>query len=53
MYQLEDKTYFIYFIAIAILLVAFVLVLFWKRKKQKAFADSNLLEKLSPEISPF
>jgi Ca-activated chloride channel family protein len=53
MYQLEDKTYFIYFIAIAILLVAFVLVLFWKRKKQKAFADSNLLEKLSPEASPF
>lgn len=53
MYQLEDKTYFIYFIAIAILLFAFVLVLFWKRRKQKAFADSNLLEKLSPEASPF
>ncbi len=53
MYQLEDKTYFIYFIAIAILLVAFVLVLFWKRRKQKTFADSNLLEILSPEASPF
>ncbi len=53
MYQLEDKTYFIYFIAIAVLLIAFVLVLFWKRKKQKAFADSYLLEKLSPEASPF
>jgi len=52
-YQLEDKTYFIYFIAIAILLFAFVLVLFWKRRKQKAFADSDLLEKLSPEASPF
>jgi Ca-activated chloride channel family protein len=53
MYQLEDKTYFIYFIAVAILLLAFVLVLFWKRRKQKAFADSYLLEKLSPEASPF
>jgi len=53
MYQLEDKTYFIYFIAIAVLLAAFVVVLFWKRKKQKAFADSDLLEKLSPEVSPF
>ncbi len=53
MYQLEDKTYFMYFIAIAALLVAFVLVLFWKRRKQKAFADSDLLEKLSPEASLF
>jgi len=53
MYQLEDKTYFIYFIAIAILLVAFVLVVLWKRRKQKTFADNDLLEKLSPEASPF
>ena len=53
MYQLEDKTYFTYFIAIALLLLVFVGVLFWKRKKQKAFADSKLLEKLSPETSVF
>ena len=53
MYQLEDKTYFIYFIAVAILLVAFVLVVLWKRRKQKTFADNDLLEKLSPEASPF
>ena len=53
MYQLEDKTYFIYFSAIAVLLIAFVLVWLWKRKKQKDFADRNLLEKLSPEVSLF
>jgi len=53
MYQLEEKSYFIYFTAIAVLLVAFLLVALWKKRKQKAFADSKLLERLSPEISPF
>ncbi len=53
MYLLEDKTYFIYFIAIAILLLVFVLVSFWKKRRQKKFADANLLERLSPEVSPF
>jgi len=53
MYQLEDKTYFIYFIAIAVLLIAFTLVILWKKRKQKQFADSKLLEKLSPERSTF
>jgi len=53
MYQLEEQQYFIYFIAIAVLLVAFLLVALWKRNKQKSFADEALLEKLSPEASPF
>ena len=53
MYQLEEKTYFNYFIAVAVLLLVYTLVLFWKRKKQKTFADSKLLEKLSPEASIF
>lgn len=42
-----------YFIAVAVLLVAYILVAFWKRNKQKKFADVKLLEKLSPEASPF
>ncbi len=53
MYQLEEKKYFIYFIAIALLLIAYVLVLLWKKRTQKQFADSNLLDKLSPERSTF
>jgi len=53
MYQLEEKKYFIYFIAIAILLVAYFLVYLWKKRKQKQFADLNLLDKLSPERSTF
>ncbi len=53
MYQLEEKTYFTYFIAIALLLVAYLLVFLWKKKKQKQFADLDLLDKLSPERSNF
>ena len=53
MYQLEEKNYFIYFIAIAVLLVAFLLVTLWKKRKQQTFADLKLLERLSPEVSPF
>lgn len=53
MYQLEEKTYFYYFTAVAVLFLAYLLVSLWKKQKQKAFADSKLLEKLSPEISPF
>jgi Ca-activated chloride channel family protein len=53
MYQLEETTYFYYLGIIAFLAVLFVLVAFWKRKKQRTFAESNLLQKLSPEMSPF
>ena len=53
LYQLDEKKYFIYFIAVAILLVAYLLVVLWKRKTQRNFTDFNLLEKLSPETSPF
>jgi Ca-activated chloride channel family protein len=53
MYQIEEPKYFTYFIFIAILLVLYLLVVFWKRKKQKEFADLPLLNKLSPESSKF
>ena len=53
MYQLEEKTYFTYFIAVAILLVAYFLVYLWKKRKQKQFSDLKLLDKLSPERSTF
>ena len=53
MYQLEEKTYFYYFVAVAVLFLAYLLVSLWKKQKQKAFAYSTILEKLSPEISPF
>ena len=53
MYQIEEPTYIIYFVFIAILIVMFIVVAFWKRKKQQDFADLKLLKELSPESSKF
>ncbi len=53
MYQLEEPKYFYLFIGIAILVVLYLLVSFWKIRKQKEFADLSLLKKLSPEKSKF
>jgi len=53
MYQLEEPKYFYLFIAIAILIAMYLLVFFWKQKKQREFADLDLLKKLSPEKSKF
>ncbi len=53
MYQLEDKTYFIYFAVVALLIVGFAMVQLWKKKKQNEFSDPDLLNKLSPEKSTF
>ena len=53
MYQLEETKYIYYLAIVAVLVLLFILVAFWKRKKQKSFADHNLLQKLSPETSPF
>ena len=53
LYQLDEQKYFSYFIVVALLLVAYLFVVIWKRSKQKKFADPALLERLSPEASPF
>jgi Ca-activated chloride channel family protein len=53
MYQLEEPKYFYLFIAIAILVVMFILVAIWKRHKQRKFADLALFDKLSPQKSKF
>ena len=53
MYQIEEPKYFYLFISIAILVVMYLLVSIWKRKKQREFAQLSLLKKLSPEISKF
>lgn len=53
MYQLEEPKYFYFFISIAILIVMYLMVSLWKRKKQREFADLDLLNKLSPEKSKF
>ena len=53
MYQIEEPKYFYLFIAVAILLLFYLLNWFWKLKKQKDFADLSLLNELSPEKSVF
>ncbi len=53
MYQLEEPKYFYLFIAIAILVVMYILVAIWKRHKQRKFADLALFDKLSPQKSKF
>ncbi|WP_298262669.1 VWA domain-containing protein [uncultured Lutibacter sp.] len=53
MYQIEEPTYFIYLAIIPVLFVLFLLVLWWKKRTQKQFADAHLIQKLSPEQSTF
>ena len=53
MYRLEEPKYFYLFIAIAVLVVMFILVAIWKRHKQRKFSDLVLLDKLSPQKSKF
>jgi len=53
MYQIEEPTYFLYLAIIPVIFVMFLVVLWWKKRTQKKFADLNLIEKLSPEKSIF
>jgi Ca-activated chloride channel family protein len=53
MYQLEEPSYFYYLLIIPAILVLFVGVLWWKKRKQKQFASADLFDKLSPERSTF
>ncbi len=53
MYQIEEPKYFYLFIAVAILLLFYLLTWFWKLKKQKEFAELSLLNELSPQKSVF
>ena len=51
MYLLEDKTYFLFLLAIPVIVLLFAFVVFWRRRTQKKFADKELLNKLSPNRS--
>lgn len=53
MYELEEKGYFYLLFIIPIVVVLFLYVQLWKKRKQKEFGDASLLEKLSPEKSVF
>ena len=53
MYQIEEPTYFMYLAIIPVIFALFLLVFWWKKRKQKQFADIGLIDKLSPEKSTF
>lgn len=53
MYQIEEPTYFYYLAIIPAIFVLFLLVLFWKKRIQKKFAEHKLIDKLIPEKSTF
>lgn len=53
MYQIEEPKYFYLLFAVGALLLMYLLVVFWKRRKQKQFADIRLLDQLSPQRSVF
>lgn len=53
MYQLEQPIYFYVLFAIPVLVVLFLWVLFWRRRTQQKFAESELLKRLSPNRSVF
>jgi len=49
--ELEEKKYLTLFVVIPILVTLFLFYQFWKNRKQKRFAQPNLLQKLSPDRS--
>lgn len=53
MYELEEKGYLYLLLVIPILVLLFLYVQYWKRKKQREFGDVVLIRKLSPEKSVF
>lgn len=53
MYELEEKGYLYLLAIIPVLVLLFLYVQFWKRKKQREFGDIDLVKKLSPESSVF
>ncbi|MFD2551396.1 VWA domain-containing protein [Bizionia sediminis] len=53
MYQLEEKIYFWVLAVIPVISLLYLVLQFWKHRKQKAFADKVLLKRLSPNQSVF
>jgi len=53
MYELEEKGYLYLLGIIPVLVVMFLYIQFWKRKKQREFGDLELVKKLTPERSIF
>jgi Ca-activated chloride channel family protein len=53
MYELEEKVYLYLLGIIPLLVVLFLYVQYWKRKKQREFGDVELVKRLTPQRSYF
>ncbi len=53
MYRLEEPIYFYLFAIFPVLVVVLVGVLWWKKRTQKKFSDTELLKKIAPNHSVF
>ena len=53
MQRLEEPIYFYLFVVIPVIITVFLVVLWWKKRTQKKFANLQLLEKLAPNTSTF
>lgn len=53
MVQFDEKLYFYLLGIIPIVILVFLLVQLWKKRKQKSFADTPLLKRLAPDRSSF
>ncbi|MEP0212752.1 MAG: VWA domain-containing protein [Cellulophaga sp.] len=53
MIQIDEKIYFYLLFIIPIMVVIFVLLLIWKKRAQKKFADLHLFKRLTPTKSSF
>ena len=53
MYQLDEPIYFYILFSIPFIWTIFFFLSLWKKKTQKQFISSKMLEKLSPEKSNF
>ena len=51
--MLEEEKYFYWLLVIPVVVLAFILLQLWKRSAQRKFANTALLERLSPEKSVF
>ncbi|MGB3149023.1 MAG: VWA domain-containing protein [Maribacter sp.] len=53
MIQLDEKIYFYLLFTIPVIITLFLLLLIWKKRTQKKFADSSLLKRLTPNRSHY
>jgi len=51
--RLDEKIYFYLLFIIPVVVTLFILLQFWKKRKQKKFADASLFKRLTPSRSDF